>query len=60
MPIDMWSLGCILAELLTGYPLLPGEDEGDQVSTETFLARIPAFIYSSGNLIIIKIFKEIF
>ncbi|CAB4058041.1 DYRK2_3_4 [Lepeophtheirus salmonis] len=22
-PIDMWSLGCILAELLTGYPLLP-------------------------------------
>jgi dual specificity tyrosine-phosphorylation-regulated kinase 2/3/4 len=32
MPIDMWSLGCILAELLTGYPLLPGEDEGDQVS----------------------------
>ncbi len=32
MPIDMWSLGCILAELLTGYPLLPGEDENDQVS----------------------------
>jgi tRNA A-37 threonylcarbamoyl transferase component Bud32 len=31
MPIDMWSLGCILAELLTGYPLLPGEDENDQV-----------------------------
>ena len=25
MPIDMWSLGCILAELVTGYPLLPGE-----------------------------------
>lgn len=24
MPIDMWSLGCILAELVTGYPLLPG------------------------------------
>ena len=21
-------LGCILCELLTGYPLLPGEDEG--------------------------------
>ncbi|XP_059834329.1 dual specificity tyrosine-phosphorylation-regulated kinase 2 isoform X1 [Hypanus sabinus] len=32
MPIDMWSLGCILAELLTGYPLLPGEDEGDQLA----------------------------
>ena len=32
MAIDMWSLGCILAELLTGYPLFPGEDEMDQLS----------------------------
>ena len=28
----MWSLGCILSELLTGMPLFPGEDEGDQLS----------------------------
>ena len=27
MSIDMWSLGCILAELYTGYPLFPGENE---------------------------------
>lgn len=32
MPIDMWSLGCILAELFTGFPLLPGEDEADQLA----------------------------
>lgn len=38
MPIDMWSLGCILAELLTGFPLLPGEDENDQV---TVVKRAP-------------------
>ena len=25
MAIDMWSLGCILAELYTGYPIFPGE-----------------------------------
>jgi len=30
--IDMWSFGCILAELYTGYPLFPGESEGDQLS----------------------------
>lgn len=27
LPIDMWSLGCILAELYTGTPLFVGEDE---------------------------------
>ena len=27
MSIDMWSLGCILAELYTGNPLFPGENE---------------------------------
>jgi serine/threonine protein kinase len=25
--IDMWSFGCILAELFTGYPIFPGENE---------------------------------
>jgi len=25
--IDMWSFGCILAELYTGFPLFPGESE---------------------------------
>ena len=30
--IDMWSLGCILAELYTGYPLFPGENEAEQLA----------------------------
>lgn len=33
-PIDMWSFGCVVAELIIGYPLLAGEDEHDQVSIE--------------------------
>ncbi|XP_069106811.1 uncharacterized protein [Argopecten irradians] len=32
MPIDMWSFGCILAELYTGYPLFPGENEVEQLA----------------------------
>lgn len=32
MAIDMFSLGCILAELYTGYPLFPGENEIEQLA----------------------------
>ena len=32
MPIDMWSVGCILAELYTGYPIFPGENEQEQLA----------------------------
>ncbi|KAI4728978.1 kinase-like protein [Aureobasidium sp. EXF-10728] len=30
--IDMWSYGCILAELFTGYPIFPGENEQEQLA----------------------------
>ncbi|XP_044124859.1 homeodomain-interacting protein kinase 4 [Bufo gargarizans] len=29
--LDMWSLGCIIAELHFGYPLFPGNSEYDQI-----------------------------
>ena len=32
-PVDVWSTGCILAELLARKPFFPGEDYIDQVST---------------------------
>lgn len=32
MPIDMWSVGCILAELYTGVPIFPGENEQEQLA----------------------------
>ena len=30
--IDMWSLGCVLAELYLGWPLFPGACEYDQIT----------------------------
>jgi cyclin-dependent kinase-like len=31
MPVDIWAIGCILAELTDGQPLFPGESEVDQL-----------------------------
>ncbi|MCL7035486.1 hypothetical protein MKW94_011671 [Papaver nudicaule] len=30
--VDMWSVGCIFAELLQGKPILPGKDEPEQLN----------------------------
>ena len=39
--IDMWSFGCILAELTTGYPLFPGESEAEQLLCMMEVKGIP-------------------
>lgn len=31
MSIDMWSFGCVLSELILGYPIFPGENEHEQL-----------------------------
>ncbi|KAL1123993.1 hypothetical protein AAG570_001763, partial [Ranatra chinensis] len=41
-PIDMWSLGCILAELYTGFPLFPGENEVEQLACIMEVLGLPS------------------
>lgn len=39
--IDMWSVGCVLAELYMGYPIFPGENEVDQLGKIVELLGMP-------------------
>lgn len=39
--IDMWSLACVLAELVTGTPLFPGEHEAEQMACICEILGLP-------------------
>ena len=46
--IDMWSFGCIVAELHWGLPLFPGESENEQMSLLMEVIGVP------NNIVIAK------
>jgi dual specificity protein kinase YAK1 len=47
--IDVWSLGCVAAELLLGLPILPGLNEHDQLTRICeMIGEIPEWMIENG------------
>lgn len=47
--IDMWSLGCLAAELFLGLPILPGVNELDQLGRiREMIGEIPEWMLDQG------------
>jgi len=50
VPIDMWSLGCILAELHSGQPIFPGHNEKEQLMYQMETLGVPpAAVIDAGK-----------
>jgi mitogen-activated protein kinase 1/3 len=54
-PIDIWSVGCIFAELILRKPYFPGDDYIDQV--RTFVPNYPRTYLSIGSNIRVLLFQ---
>ena len=44
-PIDVWSVGCIFAELIQRKPYFPGDDYIDQVRSFRFIIAFTAVLH---------------
>ncbi|ORX44554.1 hypothetical protein BCR36DRAFT_359718 [Piromyces finnis] len=57
--IDMWSLGCIAAELYLGLPLFPGSSEYNQISRIVNMLGIPPLYTIEKGKNAQKYFKKV-
>lgn len=62
--IDIWSAGCVLAELLLGQPIFPGDSGVDQlveiikVNTSALLHRSPVSCTSLTHLSVLRCWEH--
>jgi dual specificity tyrosine-phosphorylation-regulated kinase 2/3/4 len=49
MSVDMWSLGCLLGELYTGFPLFAGEGEQEQIACMREVLGVPEVDFVPGS-----------
>lgn len=58
--VDIWSIGCIFAEILMGFPLFPGENELDQLQKIFKILGTPSFLTGNNSLFNRKYFLNTF
>jgi len=49
LPIDMWSFGCIMAELFVGTPIFASENEKDHMSMVIEIIGMPPKALIDGS-----------
>ncbi|CAJ0938037.1 unnamed protein product, partial [Mesorhabditis belari] len=57
--IDMWSLGCVIAELFLGWPLYPGSSEYDQIRYIVQTQGLPSIEMLEAAAKVHRFFKEV-
>ncbi|EUB60631.1 Dual specificity tyrosine-phosphorylation-regulated kinase [Echinococcus granulosus] len=58
-PIDMWSFGCLIFEMIRGYPLFPGEDEFDQLACMMEKLGMPPWSMVGSSRVFSRYFYEV-
>lgn len=54
-PIDLWAVGCIMAEVYTFRPLFPGSSEVDEIFKICSVLGTPTQVYTHSILVVLDL-----